>query len=66
MASICPVCPTYLSGHSLHIGILRFGYMNLFYPLLVFKWFRIVFVILNAILMLVFLNNFVIVLVSGP
>jgi hypothetical protein len=62
--NVRPVCPTYLSRYSLHF--------NWYTPLrlyasfvlsLRFRWFRSALVVLNAILMLVFLNNFVTVLV---
>jgi hypothetical protein len=62
-----PVCPTYLSGHSLHFyWCTPFWLYMCIGPPLGFRWFRIVLVVLNVILMLVFLNNFVIVLVLGP
>jgi hypothetical protein len=49
--------------HCILIDILRFDYTRLLFSLC-FRWFRIVLVVLNAILMSVFLNNFVIVLVN--
>jgi hypothetical protein len=59
MASICslyrilnvrPVCPTYLSEYSLHFIWL---YMSIV-PSFGYRWFCIVLVVWNAILMLVF------------
>jgi hypothetical protein len=54
----------YLSGYSLHFNWYTplWLYASIF-PSLRFRWFRFALVVLNAILMLVFLNNFVIVLV---
>jgi hypothetical protein len=63
---VCPVCPTYFDGHSLHFiwytpdfkytcAMWVFGVRCFFIVLLVFK----------AIPMFVFLNNLDIILVSG-
>jgi hypothetical protein len=57
----------YLSGHSLHFNCYTPLWLNVFIaPSHGFRWFRIVFVVRNAVLMLVLFNNFVIILVSGP
>jgi hypothetical protein len=65
--NIYPVSPTYLSGYSLQFNWYTplWLYVSII-PSLCFRWFRIVLVVLNAILMLVFLNYFVIFHVSGP
>jgi hypothetical protein len=64
--NVCPACPMYLSGHLLHFNWCTPLSLYVLFPRLGFRWFYIVLVILNVILMLVFVNNFVIVLVSGP
>jgi hypothetical protein len=61
------ICSTYLSGHALHFNwhTLLWLFVTVV-PSLGFMWFLMVLVVLNAIFMLMFLNNFVmIVLVSG-
>jgi hypothetical protein len=65
-SNVRPVCPTYLSEHLLHFNwyTLLWFYVSIVTSL-GFRWFHIVLVVLNAILILVFLNSFVIVLVSG-
>jgi hypothetical protein len=65
--NVRPVCPMYLSGHSLHFNwyIPLWLYVSVVSSL-GFRWFCIALIDLNAIPMLVFLNNCVIVLVSGP
>jgi hypothetical protein len=64
--NVHPVFPMYLSGHLLHFN----WYTPLWFyvsvvPFLGFKSFHVVLVVVNAIRMVVFLNNFFIV-VLGP
>jgi hypothetical protein len=57
----------YLNGHSLHLaGILSIFGICLLFGFLVLSDFFIVLFVLNAIPTLVFLNDLVIILVSGP
>jgi hypothetical protein len=62
-----PVCPTYLSGLSLHFN--RYILLCLYVYVVIslgFRRFRVVLVVWNVTLILMFLNSFEIVLVSGP
>jgi hypothetical protein len=52
--------------HCILVGILHSDYIYLLFILLVLGGFFIVFVVLKAVPMSVFLNNFVIILVSAP
>jgi hypothetical protein len=52
--------------HYILIGKLHFDYMCLLFSLLGLGDFFVVLVVLNAIFMSAFMNNFVTVLVSGP
>jgi hypothetical protein len=66
--NVCPVCQhIWVDIRCILIGILHFDYTCLLFPFLVLCGFILfVSVVLNAICMLVFLNNFVTVLILGP
>jgi hypothetical protein len=65
--NVHPLCPMHLSEYSLNFNWYTplWLYISIV-PSLGFRLFGIVLVALYAIFMLVFLNNFVIFLVSGP
>jgi hypothetical protein len=62
-----PVCPIYLSWYSLHfIWYIPFLLYLSVFCFLSWRWFCFVFLVLYAILIFVFFNNFVMVLVYFP
>jgi hypothetical protein len=65
--NVRPVCPIYLRGHSVHCS--SYTPLKLYLSvilLFVLKWCFMLFFVLNDVPTSVFLNNLVIVLVSGP